>query len=482
MKDQCIRMNRHCRVKPERLRLLALGLDGPNGLGSYLAHLPKDVVGGNNTVFTPRSGANALNAIQQRRNDALSVETPSLNQPAQKAFAKPDSNGDLAALSSRPTSSGMPSTTSSQGTHRLTQSATDGAAAGLQIYKRSTREVLPLKTGLNVRMRTLVTQHEPSLHRRQPPTTGASSLIAELESSKLVLSVELENPFESTSSFNVNGIDINIDADTEEKEGGGGGKVVAKSLQSLNTALPIELSRGSQYNLLFYVGVEGGTASHRNNSESDIKSARARNVTIIVSGRPAKAEGGGEGEEMMGDFDSQWNCALDLTAVLADARKRDLIASSGSSRNGLQRLAQNAKGGVQVAGNAQYSATALRVAQAGGGSERLTYPTSNNAAGEDTRTPRPGHLGMGFPPPYGPVRRDTTPPPTTSNRKSTPMSRENSSEDSWQKPKQGLPIDFPRSPRPPRPFTASRRRDRLFDHGYRPLLPPSLRPTSTMEV
>ncbi|KAJ9478988.1 hypothetical protein PHBOTO_002466 [Pseudozyma hubeiensis] len=348
----------------------ALGLDGPNGLGSFLAHLPKDVVGGNNAVVTPRSAASALEAIHQRRSDALAAD-PALNRPISKA----DVNGDLAA--SRTTS--IPHLAQSSA-----QAQSGQPSSGLQIYKRSTRKLLPLKTGLNVRMRTLATKHDPHVHRRASPHPAFS----QLDTTRLVLSVELENPLESDAAFTVNDIQIKIGSSQQGADPHDSHSIVAKPLQPMASVLPIQLTRASQHNLLFYVSVEADHAQCGSKAAWDHRLAGPRNVTITVSGQP-------QGDtEQMADFDSQWNCALDLTPILSDAAKRNLIGSQPSTSRLLQPLAG------PVAGNSQYSASSLRTATHDRNRSSYTpvAPTRTDYA-EDTRTPRPGQLGMGFPPP-----------------------------------------------------------------------------------
>ncbi|KAJ1028958.1 hypothetical protein NDA18_002591 [Ustilago nuda] len=369
----------------------ALGLDGPNGLGSYLAHLPRDVVGGNNAVVTPRSGAQALSTIQQRRNDALSVDTQHRWQ-----FPKPDSNGDLAVLSPRSASGSILTTSaSSHGTSRSSGLSiqSENYSSGLQIYKRSTREVLPLKTGLNVRMRTLVTQHDPFIYRR--PSSHQS--LAQLECSRLVLSVELENPFESDSTFTVKDIQIKIDP-TCANDQQDAHNVVVKALEPMSSVLPIELTRGSQQNLLFYVYVDSHHTLHTQSASSVgggvDSSTSARNLTITVSAQPRRPLD----KQVLADFDSQWNCALDLAPVLSDAAKKSFIAS-GSRLASTEMNVAVSQG--PVAGNKLYSASALRSAvhQL---DNRNTYQQAGARRGdrvEDIPTPRPGQLGMGFPPP-----------------------------------------------------------------------------------
>lgn len=365
----------------------ALGLDGPNGLGSYLAHLPRDVVGGNNSVLTPRSGAQALSTIQQRRSDALSVDTQHRPQ-----FPKPDSNGDLAVLSP---GSILTTSASSQGTSRSSGLGlqSENYSSGLQIYKRSTREVLPLKTGLNVRMRTLVTQHDPFIYRR--PSSHQS--LAQLESSRLVLSVELENPFESDSTFTVKDIQIKIDP-TCANDQQDAHNVVVKALEPISSVLPIELTRGSQQNLLFYVYVDSDHTLHTQSASSVgggvDSSTSARNLTITVSAQPR----GRLDKQVLADFDSQWNCALDLAPVLSDAAKKSFIASGSRLASTAMNVAVSQG---PVAGNKQYSASALRsaVRQL---DNRNTYQQAGGRGGdrvEDIRTPRPGQLGLRFPPP-----------------------------------------------------------------------------------
>uniref|UniRef100_V5ETN9 Uncharacterized protein n=1 Tax=Kalmanozyma brasiliensis (strain GHG001) TaxID=1365824 RepID=V5ETN9_KALBG len=208
---------------------------------------------------------------------------------------------------------------------------------------------------------------------------GNNSPSAELESTRLVLSVELENPMESESSFVVNDIHIKIEkggADQQDSH-----QILAKPLQPMAMVLPIQLTRGSQHNMLFYVSAEADHAQHNGRAGAlDNRAAGARNVTITVSGRPQ-----GE-QEQLADFDSQWNCALDLAPVLSDAAKRDYIAKGPSMGS----LDQSAAG--PVAGNAQYSASSLRAAALG--ANRSTYTQA-----DITRTPKSGQLGLGFPTP-----------------------------------------------------------------------------------
>ncbi|GAK64283.1 uncharacterized protein PAN0_005d2495 [Moesziomyces antarcticus] len=328
----------------------ALGLDGPNGLGCFLAHLPKETVGGNNSVVTPRSGAAALSSIHQRRNQALS---PVLAD-AQQSSARADSNGDLAALSD--------GTQISSAAARHASQAGAQDKAGLHIYKRSTRAILPLKTGLNVRMRTLLTQHNPRLGRRHRDAD-------EMQTSRLVLCVELENPLESPSDFVVNDILIKIEQHSQA------GKVSATPLHALASVLPIHLDPGSQHNLLFYVAADPSS-----NAQGGVVSKMAtRNVNITISGRPSGA---------YDDFDSQWNCNLELSSVLADAAKVAGIANV--ARPAKERPSQIG----QVAGNPQYSASALRDTHFGGGGRSISMQSGVLA---EMRTPRPGQLGMGFP-------------------------------------------------------------------------------------
>lgn len=348
----------------------AFGLDGPNGLGSYLAHLPKSVVGGNNAIVTPRSGASALDSIQQRSHDALSAD-PAFDKSLSQSYA----NGDLAALSSR-------SAPNRHGPQSPSQFESYPQSSGLHIYKRSTRQLLPLKTGLNVRMRTLVTNHGPHIHRRHL----SQQAFAELESTRLVLSVELENPFDSDAAFTIHNIQIKVgssQADEQESH-----TVVAKPLLPIDSVLPIQLTRGSQRNMLFYVSVEADHAMRGRKDDVAFLLAGSRNVTVTVSGRPQGDQ------EQLADFDSQWNCALDLTPVLFDATKKDLIASPVSTSRPDYPLAG------PVAGSSQYAASSLRAAAHN--HNRLSYTQvapPRAELTEDLRTPRPGQLGMGFPPP-----------------------------------------------------------------------------------
>ncbi|KAJ1580994.1 hypothetical protein NDA15_002162 [Ustilago hordei] len=322
----------------------------------------------------------------------LSPSTPSIDGSS----PKPDSNGDLAVLSPRSASGSILTTSaSSQGTSRSSALGlqSENYSSGLQIYKRSTREVLPLKTGLNVRMRTLVTQHDPFIYRR--PSSHQS--LAQLESSRLVLSVELENPFESDSTFTLKDIQIKIDP-TCANDQQDAHNVVVKALEPMSSVLPIELTRGSQQNLLFYVYVDSHHTLHTQSASSVgggvDSSTSARNLTITVSAQPRRRLD----KQVLADFDSQWNCALDLAPVWSDAAKKSFIASGSRLASTAMNVAVSQG---PVAGNKLYSASALRsaVRQL---DNRNTYQQAGGRGGdrvEDIRTPRPGQLGMGFPPP-----------------------------------------------------------------------------------
>lgn len=114
----------------------ALGLDGPHGLGSYLAHLPKDVVGGSSSIVTPRFGMQRIDAIHQRSQDALPAgEAASVSN--QNTLPQHNSNSDLAALSTSSSAS-----TSASSARPQTPLSEQPEEARLQIYKRSTREIL----------------------------------------------------------------------------------------------------------------------------------------------------------------------------------------------------------------------------------------------------------------------------------------------------------------------------------------------------
>lgn len=293
----------------------ALGLDGPHGLGSYLADLPKEVMGGTSAIFTPKTGMLALQAILRRNQDALATQAnPALQSSAVSQAPKQsvDSNGDLAAAV-------QPSSLLTNGQPDVKDTET----AALRVYKRSTREILALKTGLNVRMRTLYTSHDPfqSTASSDLAMGREDSIPGSLGSTSLVLCVELENPFDSGIIFNVSDIKIRIHppsaVSTQPFQ------LHAKLLShKTEDRFPIQLGQGQQHNLLYYL------SSSADSTEPVALAAEVgntmRNVTILVSGCPRSLQAPyGESSmyagEATNDFESQWNCALDIRPLLVNA-------------------------------------------------------------------------------------------------------------------------------------------------------------------
>lgn len=300
----------------------ALGLDGPHGLGTYLADLPKEVIGGTSAIVTPKTGILALRAILRRQQDALTAQSTSdsVGSSVKPLDRSVDSNGDLATAV-------KPKTSANGGDAKLSGAQTPA----LRVYKRSTREVVNLKTGLNVRMRTLYTTHDPF------QATASSDLLATREdsasqptgSTSLVLCVELENPFDSGILFTVSDIKIRIHPPSP---------VSPQQPSQLHATLlsyksedrfPILLSQGQQHNLLYYLSSSADiTASVTSGSMGT--GDTARNVTILVSGCPRPlniaatdptnmyADADSEAVKYSNDFESQWNCTLDIRPLLAN--------------------------------------------------------------------------------------------------------------------------------------------------------------------
>lgn len=300
----------------------ALGLDGPHGLGSYLADLPKDVIGGTSAIVTPKTGMLALQAILRRNQDALAAQSAALHSTSlgsKSLNQSVDSNGDLAADT-------QPSL--SVESDHPDSSDTDGSA--LRLYKRSTREVVALKTGLNVRMRTLYTTHDPftSAVSTDLPIGREDHAPGSLGSTSLVLCVELENPFDSGIIFTVSDIKIRIHPpspmSTQQLQ------LHAKLLSyKSGDRLPIQLSQGQQHNLLYYLSSSADSTAPVS-LPADMGST-IRNVTILVSGCPRSLDALAADPTQVytrsnvhpisnsNEFESQWNCSLDVRPLLANA-------------------------------------------------------------------------------------------------------------------------------------------------------------------
>ncbi|PWZ02390.1 hypothetical protein BCV70DRAFT_198670 [Testicularia cyperi] len=396
----------------------ALGLDGPNGLGSYLAHLPKCVLGGNNTLVTPNGGIDALREIEMRRRQALGLQDTDSVSPSSKP--RRIVNGDLSqhpfAASTSTSTSASTSTSTSTGPTAPRDAAATTNPSSLQIYKRSTRRIFFLKSGLNVRMRTLFSHHLPAAsasssvdlvaslmnqhthgHGYGDALDGAGTAGRNLQSTALILCVELENPFDAAFDFTVSDIKVKIHPPSGFASGAGGDgdgdkdgigavgavpRIVARYLSPSPRAVggssaptPITLQPGAQHNVLYCLSATAAASACMSGSEADTS---VRNVTILVSGRPAAHAGtttvsqtlGTRDVEVKQDFESQWNCVLDLGPVLASARKqafitRPLVAASasasaltGSAAFSSGKPAPTGMGGP-VAGSLEYSASAL---------------------------------------------------------------------------------------------------------------------------
>lgn len=295
----------------------ALGLDGPHGLGSYLADLPKDVMGGTSAIVTPKTGILALRAILQRNQDALAAQSAAASTTGASSKAV-ESNGDLAAA------------VQSLSLAESERAEKESESTALRVYKRSTREVVALKTGLNVRMRTLYTTHDPFASASSTDLSMGleDSAPASLGSTSLVLCVELENPFDSGIVFTVSDIKIRIHppsaASTQPFQ------LHAKLLSyKSEDRFPIQLSQGQQHNLLYYLSSSADSTAPVS-LPSDTGNT-VRNVTILVSGCPRPLDflsaeptqiyqgSAIHAGESSNDFESQWNCSLDVRPLLANA-------------------------------------------------------------------------------------------------------------------------------------------------------------------
>ena len=168
--------------------------------------------------------------------------------------------------------------------------------------RKSYRRILSLSSGLRVRMRTLFLP--------QLLFPGGSSAGEESEGEKkIVLCVEVENPLDAGTrqdyGFEVSRVNIEI--------GGKGGKAHAE-LSSAEGVFPLRLDPVEQYNLLYSVSlaIPDPNAAMDDLSRQFGKGQETRPVSITVLGRPYIGD-----VRPTKDFQSRWNCTLDLTQYLA---------------------------------------------------------------------------------------------------------------------------------------------------------------------
>ena len=168
--------------------------------------------------------------------------------------------------------------------------------------RKSYRRIMSLSSGLRVRMRTLFLP--------QLLFPGVSSAGEEAEGEKnIVLCVEVENPLDAATrqdfGFEVSRVNIEI--------GGKGGKAHAE-LSSAEGAFPLRLDPVEQYNLLYSVSLAtpDPNAAMDDLSRQFGKGQETRPVSITVLGRPYIGD-----VRPTKEFQSRWNCTLDLTQYLA---------------------------------------------------------------------------------------------------------------------------------------------------------------------
>jgi hypothetical protein len=155
-----------------------------------------------------------------------------------------------------------------------------------------------------------------------PPSGDSGGDDGDDEEKKVVLCVEIENaPDGLTPSlpFRVNRVEVEI--------GGKGGKATASLTcqPEPSSVFPLNLQPMEQYNLLY--GVSVATMTEGEGWEDD-QAARAvlrnlgtgevnRPVSITVIGRPYYLTDSGETRWPTREFNSRWNCNLDLSAYYA---------------------------------------------------------------------------------------------------------------------------------------------------------------------
>ncbi|KAN0061660.1 hypothetical protein ACQY0O_005651 [Thecaphora frezii] len=339
----------------------ALGLDGPKGLGSHLAQLGKEVLGGNHALVTPRSGLEGLRDIERRKKKLLAT---AMATAAATGLAPPDSraampgmvddDGDLGGTSRSKSGS------DDDGDDAELPGSVRSEAPNLQILKRSSRLVMDVKSGLGVRMRTLFTPYSPFSLRSSGPSRVRSDNDGgdgarddddddeededrddgeRLDQASLVLCVELENTPQSGLEFQVDRIEVRVE---QAHPLSGEPRAVVRLLDGAmairpedsagSYPFPIRLEQGQQRNMLYYLSIEHDALSHGAGTGTagvgELADARARsgkrNVAIVVSGRPillSSTEGAAE-TAATEPFDSKWNCILDLSPLFNNARRR----------------------------------------------------------------------------------------------------------------------------------------------------------------
>ena len=382
-----------------------LGLDGPDGLGNYLAELGKDVLGSTHTLVTPKSSLDGLSQLEKKRRRmleaALAASNPEARSGSRSEKSAAEDDGDLAGgIRSEPSAlrssiEDARSKTPLPGGSR--QSEREGPQAGtLKVLKRSARSVLAVTSGLSVRMRTLFTPYSPFPRVRDASETDENDEFEDADESSLVLCVELENPVQSGLDFHVENVDIHVD----QAGATGFGSQIAPTIRvrlldettkSGGQPFPVRLEQGKQHNLLYYLSPESSSSlfGTPENEAFDIDSRLSallaggrRNVAIVVSGFPSPllppsppasqqlSSGLAAPERLTTTFESKWNCTLDLSSLLDGVNRRTNISKQPTEAPSLASLASNSRPGSQMvlpptAGSVRHSALLLhRASQA----------------------------------------------------------------------------------------------------------------------
>ncbi|PWN50179.1 hypothetical protein IE53DRAFT_107606 [Violaceomyces palustris] len=377
----------------------ALGLDGPNGLGSRLAELPNDVLG--TKLVTPKFGEKALAEVEVRRNRALAAQVIVPSKPKAREEEVDLAGEDLGRIGLQVRPKGGKASRGGSDEEEEAKEREEEVVPTLQVLKRSVRKVLDVRSGLSVRMRTVYAVPPPNTQERYKRLAGDSlSLEADhgengteqdSDSNALVLCVELENGLHTGLDFLVEGVDIRVgggQADDEESES----EVSVKLLdQGDHQPFPLRLAQGDQRNLLYYVQLDPSLQWPRERPPAGFR----RNFGIVVTGKPiilspSKATSSADARDEAGvdlitptaSFPSRWNCNLDLTSLASARERRSRLSADEAppemNLNSSERALQN----LGIAGSARHSALALEQAYL---ADRLSCGGNPNVEGNPNR-------------------------------------------------------------------------------------------------
>ncbi|KZO92651.1 hypothetical protein CALVIDRAFT_567138 [Calocera viscosa TUFC12733] len=205
------------------------------------------------------------------------------------------------------------------------------------IMRKAFRKVLPVVSGIKVRMRA-------SFLPRSGLMDEEDEGEEESQGKRCVLSVEVENAGDGYG-FEVERIELNVSGDDSRTS------LIGWDPESDEHVFPLRLKAQDQYNLLYNVAFTSWNASSgrappaANGSKRISQLSGQRNVIITLHGRPfsptpstptparpqVNGHKHGEVEYVTESFPSTWNCTIDITPTVADA---DLAAAARTLGDG----------------------------------------------------------------------------------------------------------------------------------------------------